>query len=426
MPLFPPARLFRLASAVLFLALPPLPGSADEAAQDPGSPVPADGRETATAHAGGEDAGETADAALPEEAAEVVLLAGGDVTLGYHLPEFCDELRRRGTSGDEDLRRYPFREIASVTRAADLFLVNYEATLTRSGEAVPKNFNFRAAPEDVAILQAAGVDVVSLANNHAYDFGETGLTETLSTLGRAGIASFGAGRDLPEARKPAILERGGLWFGFLGYVFMGDHSIEPPEIYAGAGKAGVAGTHKDLDTLAGWVRTDIEALRGRVDAVVVSFHWGRESRNLTQPYQRHLARVAAGAGADVIVGHHPHTLQGYERLDGSLVAYSLGNLVFAGNWNPTRKEAALLEIRFSTGDDVRKSLDFTFLPISVDRQPGFPFQPYFLQEPRSGAVREALACYLGAAEEGECDATGEGEQDAHPDGGSAGTQAENP
>jgi poly-gamma-glutamate synthesis protein (capsule biosynthesis protein) len=415
MPILPLGRSLGLASAFLLLVLPGPAGSADEAGQDSGSPGPAEKTETATAGLGPQSSGETA---------EVSLLAGGDVVLGYHLPEFFDELRRRGTVSEKDLRRYPFQEIASVTRAADLFLVNYEATLTRSSEAVPKNFNFRAAPEDVAILQAAGVDLVSLANNHAYDFGEAGLAETLSTLGRAGIAVFGAGRDIQEARQPAILQRGGLWFGFLGYLFMGDHSIEPPDIYAGVGKAGVAGTHKDLATLAGWVRTDTEDLRGRVDVVVVSFHWGREGSNLTQPYQRHLARVAAGAGADVVLGHHSHTLQGYERLDGTLVAYSLGNLVFAGNWNPTRKEAALLEIRFSTGDAVRESLDFDFLPISVDRQPGFPFQPYFLEEPRAGAVREALACYLGATEEGECEAAGE--QESPPDSGTAGERATNP
>jgi poly-gamma-glutamate synthesis protein (capsule biosynthesis protein) len=345
--------------------------------------------------------------AAPAAKDSVLLLAGGDVTLGHHLPEFFDELRRRGSVSAEDLRRYPFKQIAPVTRAADIFLVNLEATLTLSSEPVAKNFNFRAAPDDVAILQAGGVDVVSLANNHAYDFGRAGLVETLATLGRAGIASFGAGLDLQEARKPAILEREGLWFGFLGYLFMGDHSIEPTDIYAGVGKAGVAGTHKDLETLAGWVGIDVERLRGRVDVVVVSFHWGREGRNLTQPYQRHLARVAARAGADIVIGHHSHTLQGHERLNGTLVAYSLGNLVFAGNWSPTRKEAALLEVGFHAGGAAQGDLDFRFLPISVDRQPDFPFQPYFLEEPRAGAVRQYLDCYLGAVEEGECEAAGE-------------------
>jgi poly-gamma-glutamate synthesis protein (capsule biosynthesis protein) len=114
--------------------------------------------------------------------------------------------------------------------------------------------------------------------------------------------------------------------------------------------------------------------------------------------------VAAEAGADVVIGHHSHALQGYEKLDRTLVAYSLGNLVFAGNWSPAFKEAALLEVRFATGGASREEIDFRFLPISVDRQPDLPFQPYFLEEPRAGAVREKLACYLGATEEGDCEA----------------------
>ena len=135
-------------------------------------------------------------------------------------------------ASEQELHRYPFLNIAELTRQADLFWINLEGTLTRTTTPVPKNFNFRAEPEDVAILQEAGIDVVSLANNHAFDFGSAGLVETLSTLEAAGIAAHGAGLDLASARRPALLRRNGISVGFLGYVYLGPGSIEPPSIYA--------------------------------------------------------------------------------------------------------------------------------------------------------------------------------------------------
>lgn len=337
----------------------------------------------------------------------LVLLAGGDVTLGYHLPEFLDELTAKGMSQAES-EAYPFARIATITRSADLFLVNLEGTLTSQGKPVEKSFNFKADPQDVAVLQSAGVDVVSLANNHAFDYSAEGLSQTRATLLRAGIAAFGAGRDLAEARRPAILERNGVRVGFLGYLFMGDHTIEPEIIYAGPGRPGVAGTHKDLPTLLRWIREDVTALRTRVDLLVVVFHGGRESRNLIEPYQRQVAETAVAAGADLLVGHHPHTLQGLEQMEGAWVAYSLGNLMFAGNWNPRRKEAALLELTWSEGasggEGPGSRAQVRILPLAVDNLPKEPFQPRFLPEDRAARVRTLMRCYLTAQEEGACEA----------------------
>ncbi|MCZ6832315.1 MAG: CapA family protein [Acidobacteria bacterium] len=337
--------------------------------------------------------------AAAEPQRSLVLLAGGDVTLGYHLPEFQDELMARGMSATESAA-YPFARIAAITRAADLFLVNLEGTLTTQGQPVEKSFNFKAEPQDVAILQTAGVDVVSLANNHALDYSAEGLRQTRATLLRAGIAAFGAGRDLAEARRPAILERNGVRVGFLGYLFMGDHTIEPEVIYAGPGRAGAAGTHKDLPTLLHWIREDVTALRPRVDLLVVVFHGGRESSNLIEPYQRQVAETAVAAGADLLVGHHPHTLQGLEQIAGATVAYSLGNLMFAGNWNPRRKEAALLELTWKEASRTRVRI----LPLAVDNLPAEPFQPRFLPEDQAARVHALMNCYITALEEGACEA----------------------
>jgi poly-gamma-glutamate synthesis protein (capsule biosynthesis protein) len=224
--------------------------------------------------------------------------------------------------------------------------------------------------------------------------------QTRAALLSAGIAAFGAGRDLAEARRPAILERNGVRVGFLGYLFMGDHTIEPETIYARSQRPGAAGTHKDLPTLLSWIREDVTALRPRVDLLVVAFHGGRENRNLIEPYQRQVAETAVAAGADLLVGHHPHTLQGLERIEGAWVAYSLGNLMFAGNWNPRRKEAALLELTWTAASPARVRI----LPVAVDNMPAEPFQPRFLAEDQAARVRALMNCYITAREEGACEA----------------------
>jgi len=352
------------------------------------------------AHAGDGGALSAGSALLPRQ---VKILAGGDVTLGNHLPEWFEELRGKEGYSEGQLLAYPFEKLQPLRDRVDLFWVNLEGTLTASAQKTEKNFNFKAAPADVAILKAGRVDVAHLANNHLYDFGPQGTVDTRAAVLGAGIAAYGAGSDMAEARKPAVLERNGIRIGFLGYLFMGDNTIEPEALYAGPAKPGVAGTHRDVATLEAWVREDIRALRPRVDFVFTSFHWGREGRNLTEPYQRQLARAAVEAGADMVVGHHPHVLQGFERIGEVPVAYSLGNLMFAGNWNPKRKDAVLLEITVGLGPAGSRSLATRFIPVSVDRQPGRPFQPWPYAESEAERVEYLIGCYLWAKEEGACE-----------------------
>ncbi|MFQ5720520.1 MAG: CapA family protein [Acidobacteriota bacterium] len=328
------------------------------------------------------------------------ILVGGDVTLGYHLDEYFDELRARGDTSEAEMTRYPFRRIRSRTRAADLFWINLEGTLTAHGDAVEKNYNFRADPGAVNVLVDAGVDVACLANNHAFDFGVAGVVETRATLDAAGIGAYGAGRDLAEARRPLILSRHDRTFGFIGYVWLGALTSEPEEMFATATTAGVAGTRGQIDRLARWVDEDVRALARSVDTVLVSFHWGREATHLVLPGQRRLAQVAARAGAHLVVGHHPHALQGFERFGETFVAYSLGNLMFAGNWNPTFKDAALLEVLVPrTG---RGLADTRFLPIGVDSLPGAPFQPWFRTGADADRVLADLDCFSHATTEDAC------------------------
>src|SRR5712692_3433239 len=151
--------------------------------------------------------------------AAISIAFGGDVTLGYHYQEYFDDQLAKGRTREQMLA-YPFQEVKSVLKSADLAVVNLECPFTERGEKIPKNFNFRARPELVSALLAGGVGAVSVANNHMMDYGTLGLLDTLATLYEARIPHFGAGRNLQEARRPAIVERRGVRIAFLGYLFL--------------------------------------------------------------------------------------------------------------------------------------------------------------------------------------------------------------
>lgn len=317
--------------------------------------------------------------------AVVTLIFSGDVTLGFHYEEYVEEQVAKGGQRDQ-LLGWGFQKVRSVTSKADLFVVNLECPFTARGEKVPKNFNFRASPALVAALQTGGVDVVSLANNHLMDYGEIGLVDTLSTLDAAKIVHFGAGRTLAAAREPAIVEVKGTRFAFLGYFFLGDKNIEPPEVIATQKTPGVAGHHSDVAVVEQWVKADITAARARADVVIPFFHWGREGKQQPEPYQVQLAHAAIDSGAAAVLGSHPHVLQGIEVYQGAPIAYSLGNFVFGGNWNPGDKRTALFELKFKGA----KLASHRPIPAFSDRYPEVPVQPYFAEGDAGVAVLQHL------------------------------------
>ena len=239
----------------------------------------------------------------------ITIAAVGDIMLGGRGAAV---LADRGVD-------YPFLGAATLLKKADLSIANLEAPLTRRGtEFRDKRFRFRAAPQIAPALKRAGLSVVTLANNHILDFGAKGLADTLFHLSSANIAYAGAGMNLAEARRPAIATAKGKTVGVLAYSL-----TLPSEFFAAPGRAGTA---------PGYLRhvcDDIGRLRGAVDHVVVSFHWGGELLATPRAYQVAMARAAIEAGADVILGHHPHVLQGIERYKGGLILYSLGNFAFA-------------------------------------------------------------------------------------------------
>jgi poly-gamma-glutamate synthesis protein (capsule biosynthesis protein) len=224
-------------------------------------------------------------------------------------------VRRAITAAGDD--GYPFQVVGPLLREADLALANLECPLTRATAPLPKRVTFRCDPRMASALQRAGFDLLGLANNHACDFGRDALVETRDTLERVGISTVGAGMSQPEAARPTILEIAGRRIGVLAFVDLALEGLSPSDAAPGPAMA-------EPDRVASSVR---EA-RSLADSVVVTVHWGSEYRSFPNARQRALARIIADAGADLIIGHHPHVVQPVERLGRTWVFYSLGNLVF--------------------------------------------------------------------------------------------------
>ncbi|QQR42313.1 CapA family protein [Myxococcus xanthus] len=361
----------------------------------PPEPLPPEepaGQSPAPGDAGQAPAPSTGAPAAEPPARSVSIIVGGDVTLGHNYQTHYDAETAKGRPRDA-LLAYGFQEVKPLTDAADLFVVNLECPFTERGEKLPKNFNFRAKPELVGILTAGGVDVVSLANNHLMDYGAQGLLDTLDTLDAAHIPYFGAGRNMAEARRPAIVTVGGQRVALLGYFFLGTRNIEPPGVYATETTPGVAGHFSDEAIMEQMLREDIAAARAQADIVLPYFHWGREGTYTPEPYQVRLAHAAIDAGAAGVLGAHPHVLQAMELYQGRPVVYSLGNFVFGGNWNPRDKRGALWKGHFGPDGGYLSS---EILPLRTDRFPELPFQPV----PVTGEAAEAVLRLLAESSEG--------------------------
>ncbi|MDP2308483.1 MAG: CapA family protein [Pseudomonadota bacterium] len=219
---------------------------------------------------------------------------------------------------------HPLSAVAPLLANADLTFANLECALTnrliRREEGTGKAFYFRAEPGHVEVLRRAGVDAVSIANNHAGDFGNVGLLDTVSTLEAAGIAHAGAGADLAAAKAPARLTRRGWRVSLLAFA---DH---PAAWAAGPSTPGIRYLSIDDAGLAR-ARAAISAERASADLLVVSMHWGPNLRARPEPQVRAFARGLVLAGADVVWGHSAHVMQGIEWVQGRPILYDTGDLV---------------------------------------------------------------------------------------------------
>jgi poly-gamma-glutamate synthesis protein (capsule biosynthesis protein) len=287
---------------------------------------------------------------LTATAGELVIQAAGDVMLGGRWEQQMSQ----------DGYFHPFQRIAPELKKGDITLVNLEAPLTSRGqEFTDKKYRFRVKPSAVAALKKAGITTVTLANNHSMDYGVVGLQDTLQQLDKAGIGHVGAGENLAAARKAIFCDIRGTRVALLGYSL-----TLPLEFWAGEKRAGTAPLMEKM------VKNDIVTARKQAAIVIVTVHWGEEGKTQLREYQPRLARMMIDAGADAVIGHHPHILQGVEIYKRGIVFYSLGNFAFAHK-SRIADRTLLVRLRFD-GDKRTAEL----LPVNIlHKEVGFQATP---------------------------------------------------
>lgn len=243
------------------------------------------------------------------------LLFAGDIYFSDHVLNAYDRAGGIGGVLGEGLRE--------TIAESDIFMANLEFPFSERGtQAADKQFTFRVSPSRVSILQEIGPEIVTVANNHALDYGTDALLDTCDTLDSAGILHVGAGKNLEEAKQPQIIEKNGKKIGFLGAS-----RVFP----TGGWAAGPShpGMFSAYDTAS--VVQEIQKVKKECDYLVVYVHWGIERNTQPEAYQREMGHQYIDAGADLVVGSHPHVLQGIEPYHGKWILYSLGNFVFGSS-----------------------------------------------------------------------------------------------
>ena len=258
---------------------------------------------------------------------EITLLFTGDIMLS------------RGIAGQIKKHqdpRYPFLKIASTTQEADLTFGNLEGPISSRGRNQGSIYSFRAKPEVIEGLKFAGFDILSLVNNHIWDWGKAALEDTVDILKYAGIETIGAGKNYKEANKPAIKEINGEKIAILAYTNLYPKSLEAAENSAGISSFEIEKIKNEIKEL----KTSQAA-----DIVIISFHWGEEYQTRSNKTQQNIAHALIDAGTDLIIGHHPHVVQEVEPYRGGWAAYSLGNFVFDQNFSEETREGLMLKVK---------------------------------------------------------------------------------
>lgn len=267
-----------------------------------------------------------------EESIKIVL--GGDVLLDRSVGWIIDNQGSDSIWGD----------VRSILSDADISMVNLENPLSRRGSMEKdKQFIFRGKPQYVKALESAGIDIVSLANNHVLDYGEIALLDTMKHLDNAGILYAGAGQNEDTANMPIYIDKGAISLA----VLSSSHVIPFVHWHAKKDKPGVASAYDPARLIS-----EVKSASEKADIVLVYLHWGKEMISQPVQYQKNIAHMLIDAGADLVIGSHPHIVQSFEFYKGKLIAYSLGNLVFTNS----SKETILLSIEFSEQEMLQASV----------------------------------------------------------------------
>ncbi len=254
---------------------------------------------------------------LPDEVIELTISAAGDCTLGTDV-NFNTSTNFTAMYNQQNNPGYFLEKVKPIFAADDLTIVNLEGTLTTSNTRVDKQFAFKGDPSYTAILTSSSVEAANLANNHSKDYGAQSYEDTIRYVEEAGVQTFGYDRV-------AVMDVKGVKVGLVGIYELAD---------------GLGRKQQVID--------NIQAVKDQgAQLIIVSFHWGTERQNYPDDIQKTLAHLAIDEGADLVLGHHPHVLQGIEEYQGKNIVYSLGNFCFGGNSNPSDKDTMIFQQTFT-------------------------------------------------------------------------------
>lgn len=262
----------------------------------------------------------------------ISLTAVGDIIPGRHVAE---QMAKRGVE-------WPFKLIAPVVNGADITYGDLECPLTNRYEVPYSGMDFVAPAKTIAGIKMLGLDVVTLANNHSTNFGRPALTDTIKLLETNKIAYAGGGNNYDEAHRPALAEAGGTRFAFLSYNGI-KGSLDASAVEPGVAWINILPWYPDSEQDFETVEADIREARKQADFVVVGIHWSKEYEYHPNSSMVTLARRACDAGADMVIGQHPHSIQSLESYKGKLIAYSLGNFIFDQRFSEQVRQGVVMK-----------------------------------------------------------------------------------
>lgn len=302
--------------------------------------------------------------AKKQEEKEFTLSAAGDCTFASDIKQpasvnFFSMYNKKSPD-------YFLKKVQSVFAKDDLTIVNFEGTLSNAGKRVDKKWAFRGRPEFVKILQKGSVEAVSFSNNHTRDYGEKSHADTMDILKKGSIA-------FSTETKTAIRQVNGIRVGLVSVS-----SIEP----VGAPESQLRNGMKEIK-------------KKNPEVILVSMHSGIEYTQEIQPVQKRLSRVAINLGADLVIGHHPHTIQGIDKYKGCYIIYSLGNFCFGGNTNPPDKDTMIFQQTFVVKNGkLEKKKNARVIPCRLSGQDGINnYQPVISKGSRKKKCISRLKSY---------------------------------
>lgn len=314
---------------------------------------------------GQEDVGVTPELMEEEEAITITISAAGDCTLGTD-ENFDESTNFTTVYNEQGYPGYFLEKVKYIFEQDDLTIANLEGTLTTSTNRQDKTFAFKGSPSYTAILTEGDVEAVNLANNHSHDYGTDSYNDTIANLDAAGIVNFGYERT-------AVMDVKGVSVGLVGiYELAKGYDAE-----------------EDLREALNQVKAEGAQL------IIVSFHWGSEKENYPDDVQKKLAHVAIDEGAHLVLGHHPHVLQGIEEYKGRNIVYSLGNFCFGGNKNPSDKDTMIFQQTFTVqGGSVWEDNVKNIIPCSVSSVSSYNnYQPRVLEGEDAQRVLDRIETY---------------------------------